>query len=239
MRGTYVETFEDSPGGWIGVNGNGNTGARRLKIVDGALVSSSPWWIDYNHAPPGVGYLHLLFALHTRIPPSFSAQFKEAGGGTNRFVEGGFPLDFTDAEITVRLKGELESRGAQLVFLAQARVGSHIVGHLLTGQPLQVTPDWSEQTIRLTPDPAQWTPLGVRHDRGESYALGNVEDVLKNLDVDFMFLLHPLDVVPLPPIEADPHLLKAGEEYSVDQSRLPSGFVMMDEIRIRFGEEKS
>lgn len=233
MERIYCESFDNGPGGWLECTGNGNDNVRPLEIQSGAVVSRSPWWIDYNHAPPGAGYLHLLFALHTKHRANFPHQFIDAGG-KNHFVEGGFPLDFTNAEITVRLKGELNLRGAQLVFLAQAWVGDRCVGQLLTGQPLEVTPDWSEQTLHLTPDQSQWTPLGVRHDRGETYALGKVEDVLRDLNVDFMLLLYPLDVVPDPPIEGNPHLLRAGEEYSVDRSRLPEGYVMMDEIRIRF-----
>lgn len=233
MERIYHETFDEGNGGWQGCQSNGDEGWLRLENIDGAIVSRSPWWIDYNHAPPGIGYLNLLFVLHTRIPANYPDVFRNAGG-PNRFVEGNFPVDFTNAEITVRIKGELDARGAELVFLAQGHVGSHCVGHLLMGQPLKVTPEWTEQTIRLVPDPAQWKAIGVRHDRGETYAWGEVEDVLKNLDVDFMFLLHPIDVVPDPPIEGNPHLLKAGEDYTVDRSRLPEGYVMMDEIRIRF-----
>lgn len=237
MPHIYRESFDGGPGGWMRCEGNGDNGACALEIMEGAAVSRSPWWIDYNHAPPGAGYLHLLYVLHTRWPKNFPAQFKDACGGRNRFVEGNFPLDFTNAEITVRIRGELETRGAKLVFLAQAWVGDKIVGQLLTGQPLEVSPEWTTQTIHLVPDQNQWTPLGVRHDRGETYALGKVEDVLKNLDVDFMLLLHPLDVVPDPELEGDPHLLKAGEDYPVDQSRLPQGFVMLDEVTIRFADQ--
>lgn len=236
MERIYHESFDEGAGGWMRCEGNGDSGGRPLEIVDGVAISRSPWWVDYNHAPPGAGYLHLLFVLHTKIPSNFPPQFTAAGGGCNRFAEGGFPLDFTNAEITVRLKGELEARGAELVFLAQAWVGTHVVGQLLTGQPLQVTPQWSEQTIVLTPDQSQWTPLGVRHDRGETYTIGKIEDVLQNLDVDFMLLLYPLDVVPLQPLEGNPHLLRAGEEFEVDRGRLPQGYVMLDEFSIRFAQ---
>jgi hypothetical protein len=232
MSRTYIETFDNGPGGWIDCIGNGDNGVRRPDLQDGALVSTSPWWVDYNHAPPGAGYLHLLGALHTTQGPNFPATFLEAGG-PNRFVEGGFPTDFTNARLTLRLRGEVDLRGAQMLFLMQAKVGDLVVGHLLTGQPFEVTPEWSEQTVTLSPDPAQWTCLGVRHDRTETYGRGDVEPVLRDLNCDILFVLHPLDVVPLEPVE-NPHLLKAGEEFPVDRSRLPQGYIAIDEIRIEF-----
>jgi hypothetical protein len=204
-----------------------------LGIENGAAVCRGPWWIDYNHAPPGAGYLHLFCALHTDAKYAEDPHYAEVAG-VNRFVEGNFSADWTNAKLTLRLKGELEARGSQLLFLAQAQVGTHTVGHLLTGQPFEITPEWSEQTVTLTPDPAQWKCLGVRHDRTETYAWGDVADVLRNLNVDVLLVLHPLNIVPLQPFEGDPHLLKAGEDYEVDRSLLPDGVVYIDEIRIEF-----
>ncbi len=101
---TYLETFGDGPGGWYGWIDN-FSGPRRLPIRDGALLSHSPWWIDYNHAPPGAGYLHMLFCLTTKLSSMGEALIDASG--QNRFAEGGFPTDFTNARLTFRLKGEL------------------------------------------------------------------------------------------------------------------------------------
>ena len=125
-------------------------------------------------------------------------------------------------------------RGAQLVLLVAARVGEVSVCTVLVGQPFAVTADWSEQTVGLVPDPEQWTCLGARHDRTESYGWGEISDVLRDLNGNMIFVLHPLDVVPAEPVDGNPHLLKAGEEYEVDRSRLPEGYVMLDEVRIEF-----
>ena len=66
----YNESFADGPGGWIECFRNGADGVRSHKRAeDGALISQSPLWVDYNHALPGGGYLHLLFCLHTRRGP--------------------------------------------------------------------------------------------------------------------------------------------------------------------------
>ncbi len=229
MTRCYVETFESGAGGWIGWHSNAR-GAQPLAIENGAAVSRGPWWIDYNHAPPGGGYLHLLFALPTRL----NAEQYEPIGGPNRFVRGGFPTDFANAKLTARLRGELEPQGAKLALLAQTKVGDIFVNYVLMGQPFAVTKAWSEQTITLTPHPEQWTCLGVRHDRTDFYGWGAIADVLRDLNNNIIFVLYPLDVVPAEPVEGDPHRLKAGEDYKVDRSRLPQGYVMLDQVQIAF-----
>lgn len=229
---TYRETFNDGPGGWLQVLGNGNESVRGVAIEDGAAVSRGPWWVDYNHAPPGGGYLQLLFCLHTRHDPAVPASYY-APGGRNRFVADNYPTDFTNARITVRLRGEIELRGAQLLLLAQARVGDRWVNHVLTGQPLQITPQWSEQVITLTPDAAQWKCLGSRHDRLQTYGWGDIADVLRDLNADIIFVLHPIPIVPATPV-AEPHLQRAGEDYPLDPESLPTGYLMLHEISIAF-----
>src|SRR5712672_957512 len=59
LRRTYVETFDNGPGGWYA--------DRRyaLPVWDGVAYCHSPWWLDANHAPPGAGYLHLLMWIYT------------------------------------------------------------------------------------------------------------------------------------------------------------------------------
>jgi hypothetical protein len=209
-------------------------GAQALEIQDGAAISRSPWWIDYNHAPPGGGYLHLLFFLPTAARGNASAYRSLAG--PNRFLEAGFPRDFRGAEIALRVRGELEARGAQMVLLAQAKTGGVYVNQVLIGQPIRVGPSWSEQSLRLEPDEEQWTCLGARHDRGDFYGAGPVEQVLADLNDNIILVLYPLDVQPAEPVRGDPHRLRAGEDYRVDETRLPRGYVMLDWIEIRLGE---
>ena len=226
MGRTYVETFDDGAGGWVGWF----HGLTALETRPGVVVSSSPWWIDANHAPPGGGYLHLLFALYP------SRHHNTLEGGVNRFVEGGFPTDFTNARMTLRLRGELDTKGTNLVLLAQARVGDRALNHVLTAQPFEVTPDWTEQTITLAPDNDQWLCLGSRHDRMDSYGWGDVADVLGDINGDIILVLHPVDAAPAGPIDHDQHYLYAGRDYEADASRLPSGYVELDEVRIEFAD---
>lgn len=229
---TYRETFDDGPGGWIGWESNA-LGAKPLEVRDGIAISRSPWWIDYNHAPPGGGYLHLPFCLFTRMLPSDPPQYVECGG-RNRFIEAGCPTDFTNARLTVRLQGDVQTRGAHLMLLVQAHLGSRAVNHVLTGQPFQITPEWSEQSVVLRPDPDQWTCLGSRHDRTDDYGWGHVADVLRDVNRDIILVLFPLTIVPLTDLNGQVHQLKAGEDYEVDRTRLPEGTLMLDEVRIEF-----
>lgn len=228
---TYIETFDDGPGGWFSWAGPSKNVP--LVIENGAAVSRSPWAIDANHAPPGGGYLHLLFVLLTTEREDFPQRILELSR-PNRFVEGGFPIDFTDAKITVRLRGEVESRGAELVLLAQGKVGDHTINYVLTGQPLEITPDWSEQTLTLAPDLRDWTCLGARHDLLDFYGWDDIADVLRNVDVDLIFVFFMPDIVPLPPIDGDHHRRRAQTDYPIDESKLPEGYVMLDEVRIDF-----
>src|SRR6185436_10413737 len=115
-------------------------GPRALEPRDSYVTSRSPWWIDYNHAPPGAGYLHLPFMLNTR---GKAGEHHREVAGENKFIAGGFPTDFTNAKVTLRLRGELEERGSKLVLLIQAVQGGICSGWLLTGQPFNITPEFT------------------------------------------------------------------------------------------------
>src|SRR5215467_4592452 len=113
MSAIYLEDFNNGLGGWFGWIDN-LKGFKPLLIRDGAAIMASPWWIDYNHAPPGAGYLHLPYILMTAGGAAHNEVYIETAG-VNRFLEQKFSTDFTNAKITLRLRGELLTRGAQLV----------------------------------------------------------------------------------------------------------------------------
>ncbi len=224
---TYIETFDSGPGGWVGRK-------RALYIENGAAVTRSPWWNDATHAPPGAGYLSILSCLFTRVGPHIPDSYLKPGG-ENRFANGDFPTDFTNARITVRMKGELKNaRGAQVVLDIQSIFGKRADNYVLTSQPLNVTPDWSDQTLTLTPDPSQWTCLGARHDLQNDYGCGDLAKTLSDVNLDIIFILFPLDIFPAGPLTGDPHRLWAGKDYAIDPTRLPEGYIAMDEVRIEF-----
>ena len=130
----HIETFDQGPGGRYGWSAEGVT---ELEFRDGAAISRSPWWVNFNHAPPGGGYLHILFAVNTLhgVP------------GESRFIDNSYPTDFTDARCTFRIKGELQPKGSQLVLLVQSDITEPVktrVNSVLASQPIEVTPEWSE-----------------------------------------------------------------------------------------------
>ena len=63
----YHEQFDNGRGGWYGWISNAG-GPKPLEWLPGEVTSRSPWWIDYNHAPPGAGYMHMVFCLATAGP---------------------------------------------------------------------------------------------------------------------------------------------------------------------------
>jgi hypothetical protein len=226
----YVETFDRGPGGWFGVVDNFQP-PKRLLIQNGVAASYGPWWVDYNHAPPGAGYLQLLMGLPTRGP--FGESLREVSC-PNHFVEQRFPTDFTNATLTLRLRGELELRGAEVVLLIQGSHTGVTAGWLLTGQPIRVSREWSEQTVLLSPDRRQWTPLGSRHDRTDMYGTVDLETVLADVNVNIYLVLFPVTVVPLGELAGDPHRLRPGRDYPIWTSKLPDGYVLFDTVTIRF-----
>ncbi len=226
----YRESFEEGPGGWFGWVSN-SVGPKPLEVRESCAIARSPWWIDYNHAPPGAGYLHLLYMLLTRGP--FSEHQREVAG-ENRFVRGEYSRDFRGVQMSLRLRGELLERGAKLCLLCQAIQNGVCCGWMLTGRPFQVTDTWSEQTVAVEPDPALWMALGGRHDRQDFYGVLPLEDVLADVNTNILLVLFPLDVVPMGPIHGDPHQLRPERDYPVWRSHLPEGYVMLDEVRIEY-----
>ena len=224
----YHEQFGEGPGGWYGWISNAG-GPKPLEWEKGQVTSRSPWWIDYNHAPPGAGYMHMVFCLATVGP---QGEIYNEVGGANRFIGDRCPTDFSNAALTIRARGELAAQDAQLVLLIQGNVEGITSGCLCTGQPFDVGKSWSEQTITLDPDPANWTALGVRHDRGDMYGVKPLDHVLSDVNVNIMLVLFPLDVAPMGPLDGDPHILRPERDYPVWRHRLPEGYVTLDEVRI-------
>ena len=225
----YHETFEDGPGGWYGYRDGPGQDPRPLEWAPGRLTSRSPWWIDYNHAPPGAGYFHMLFCLNTFGPQT--EQAKDVGG-LNQFIADGFPIDFTGARIITRSCGELRTQGAKLCVLLQGIVDGICSGWMHTHEPFEIHQQWTEQTVTLDLDPAKWIALGSRHDRTDMYGVKSFERVIGRVDCNIMLLLFPIEVVPMGPIDGDMHLLRPGRDYPVWRHRLPEGYVTLDEIRI-------
>src|ERR1700691_2443202 len=81
----YSEDFLNGPAGGHVPAGNREI-LRKVELAGRAIVSRSPWWVDYNHAPPGAGYLHMIYCLETKGP--FGEAITDCAGA-NGFVNGG------------------------------------------------------------------------------------------------------------------------------------------------------
>ena len=83
---TFAEDFSTDQAGMYGWVGN-QEGPKPLDYLPhedgGAVLSRSPWWIDYNHAPNpiglGAGYLHMVYSYSTTGP--IPELYAEVGGG--------------------------------------------------------------------------------------------------------------------------------------------------------------
>jgi hypothetical protein len=227
---TYVEDFDAGPGGWVRIVDNWHMPSA-LDVREGAVWCYGPWWVDYNHAPPGGGYLQLLMCLPTRGP---LGEAQRDAGGPNRFIDGRSPTDFTNARIAIRARGELEAAGASLCLLVQGTQDGICSGWVLTGQPIAVTTEYSETTLTAVPDERQWTALGSRHDRQDTYGTKPLAKVLAKVNVNLYLVLFPVQPRPMGPIRGDPHLLRAGRDYPIWPSSVAQGYVVVDRVRIEF-----
>jgi len=227
---TYVEDFDNGPGGWMRVVDNFAPVAA-LPISNGAVRCQGPWWVDYNHAPPGGGYLQLLMCIVTSGP---SGESVREAAGENRFVKGNYPTDFTNARLTLRLRGEMEAAGTKFSPLIQGSIDGITSGWVLTGQSFEITPDWSEQTVTFVPDASQWTSIGSRHDRTETYGEKPLLEILRNVNVNMHLIMFPVKPRPMGRIDGDPHRLRAGRDYPIWPSSIAQGYVDVDRVSIEF-----
>ena len=159
------------------------------------------------------------------------------------FVESGHSTDLTDARATVRLRGTMDFAdplrnspvpepppglgSALLLFLVQANLDGppeRAVSFILTGQPLEITPD-----------PREWTSLGARHDLTDVCGDGDLTAVLGDVNHHIIFILFPLTIVPVGEVD-DIHRRWATRDYKVDMQYLPKGLVMFDTVQIEYPE---
>lgn len=227
---SYIEDFDDGPGGWMRVANNFDP-PQALPIRHGAVRCQGPWWVDYNHAPPGGGYLQLLMCLVTHGP---SGESVREVSGRNRFTASGYPTDFTNAKVTLRTRGELEAAGTRLSLLIQGSIDGLISGWVLTGQTFPVGKELTETTVTARPDPAQWTSIGSRHDRTDTYGEKPLAAILANVNVNIHLIMFPVTPRPMGEIGGDPHLLRAGRDYPIWPSSIAQGYVEIDRVAIEF-----
>ncbi len=227
---SYFEEFDDDPGGWMRVANNFDP-PTALPIRNGAVRCQGPWWVDYNHAPPGGGYLQLLMAMVTHGPTTEAVR---EVSGKNRFTAGKYPTNFTNARMTLRTRGELEAAGTKLSLLNQGSVDGITSGWVLSGDTFAVNSEWTETTVTAKPDPALWTSIGSRHDRTDTYGEKPLITVLGNVNVNIHIIMFPVKPRPMGEIGGDPHMLRAGRDYPIWPSSIAQGYVEIDRVQIDF-----
>ena len=132
------------------------------------------------------------------------------------------------------LRGEIDMKGTQLLLLIQGKTDKTTPNFVLTGQPFRVTRNWTEQTVVLKPDPQQWTCLGARHDMTHEYGCDDVTKLLRDVNLDIIFALFPLKIVPLSKDIKDLPRPRAAQAYPVDIEALPKGLIMFDTVKIEY-----
>ena len=75
--------------------------------------------------------------------------------------------------------------------------------------------------------------MGARHDRTDLYGHVDLEKVLAK-PYNIILALIPINVVPMGPLDGDMHKLRPEFDYPVWRSKLPDGYVMIDEVRIEY-----
>ena len=63
-----------------------------------------------------------------------------------------------------------------------------------------------------------------------------LEQVLAKVDVNLLLIMFPFTIDPMGTIEGDPHELRPERDYPVWRSRLPEGYVIVDDVTLRFAE---
>ena len=213
----------------------------KVRIWDGVANCYSPWWLDANHAPPGAGYLHLILWIWTdgrryaagTPEGAWMPAWAQTPGWSTSFVTQGKSRDLRSAKLTMRLRGELDPKGARLLLLAHAKMATTNVALVLTGQPILLTEDWSEQTVTLSNDPQQWTCLGARRGMERQYGCDSVDRVLADVNMNLILVLFPLHPAPAHP-GADAPGKYAGIDYPADAASLPKGLIQFQSIRIDY-----
>ena len=145
---------------------------------------------------------------------------------------------------------------------------SQTLNFVYEAETFDVTEDWCEQTITVNPDPAGWTYLSARADLADRYVggdrLNDITELLSDVDLDIIFVLHSVAVVPargedigsaqlhsLWPRNADlPEEAPGGGpstaydgtvpfDFAADPARLPTGAIEIDRVEVHYAATAS
>lgn len=169
----------------------GFNGCKPLEIMsdeNGVFFARSkgPWWLDANHAPPGLGYLHLL---------AFAYSYDWSEDGVIQ-TSGSETLDLRNATIHIRWRPvDLKlPQGAQIHLWFQTDalgidpVDSSRVNFLLMDQHLKANPvdsGWQETTLRLNDENSKYACMGSNPAKASLYSCAiNASEALRGWNVN-------------------------------------------------------
>jgi hypothetical protein len=193
---TIYKTAFDGTSGWLTQSAETPSECTPLEesteAGNGYAVSRAPWWIDPNHAPPGLGYLHLV---------AFAYHFDWSTDGVVASEYAGRPIDLRDARIRLRWRApDLRlPPGARFMFWLQAhdprrpRADTRYVNYALINQaliPVADDPRWLESTLVLPASGQGLACLGSNLDRTQTYdCAADPSEVLANWTIDLGFII--------------------------------------------------
>ena len=201
------------------------------------LFSSSPWWVDANHAGPGYGYLSLVFFSLLRADYLPEMLFDPGLSYPNMH----------DMKIRGELRGyNVDLKGADFVFWFQchSRKIAKNVNYIYTGRTLNheilngnVT--HFELSIDIA-DTDRWVCLGSSNEKAQQYGNLPVDELDPVRPIDMGFILAPLDARPVWPADyraVSPLNIISESVVSVwplDTDSLPGGTIALFNLEIEY-----
>jgi len=218
--------------------GNGNLSPALYTIPDKLgnqyLYSTGPWWVDGNHAPPGYGYLSLVFLCLLRPDKLQNMSFDPHLCYPN----------MREMNIRGKIRGHsADLKGADLLFWFQcySEKTEKNINYALIGKPLnekllngKINDFELNVDVENTED---WVCLGSCAEKSHLY--GELD--LNNLDaakpLNMGFILTPMDVKPVWPDECDlssPMNLTTESLWPIDTHSLPTGTIAIYDLEIEY-----
>ena len=155
-----------------------------VPIRDGEVILNSPWWLDNNHAPPGAGYLNLLF--YNYIDTIFSGNKKS--------------LNLEDRTLYLKLRSSnLDLKQSKIFFWFQTKaINGKYINFVYTKVPIHLDEKMKTLEIKFTSNASDWICLGSNERRKDTYDCIDLKDAISDVNIDFGLIIFPTSNDPSP-----------------------------------------
>lgn len=171
----YIENFESAAPTGIYTVVQGGVTQQLAPVAEGGnhyVTSTGPWWVDPNHHDPGAGYLHLLAYGY----------FRTFSNTLGAFGDPHQAIDLRDAEFSfsVKLDDLTLPEDAHVYFWFQASdpdipaAEGRYVNYAYSAIAIDEVAaggGWTDVTIPLSTNDADWIALGSNPDREDTYSI--------------------------------------------------------------------